>query len=146
MSFFSGPLSSQDIFHLEQPESRIASKSQARHTIDGSEIRRSPPGMYETLWIMGKTTNLNWWMLDFWTINSISEETKIKVTTFRHRLSGWSWQRTGPNRGTKNTNRSFLPADRCQQEERSKTRPTAMTTSLLGLKRHSSTIFVCWIL
>ena len=35
------------------------------------EIRLTP-GMYEILKIMGeKTTNLNWWSLDFWSINSI---------------------------------------------------------------------------
>ena len=29
-------------------------------------------GCYKTLQIMGSTTNLNWWMPDFWTINSIT--------------------------------------------------------------------------
>ena len=38
------------------------------NTVDGRDP--APPGMYETLQLMGSTTNLNWWTQDFWTINS----------------------------------------------------------------------------
>ena len=40
---------------------------------DGSEIRRSPPGMYKTWEIMGKTINLNWW------VGRISEQYVQKI-------------------------------------------------------------------
>ena len=39
-------------------------------TVDGSEIPKQPPGMYENLvFIKGYTTNLIWCSPDFWAIN-----------------------------------------------------------------------------
>ena len=142
MSFFSGPLSSQDIFHLEQTESRIASKSQARHTIDG----RNPA---ITTWDVrnlvnhGKnptTSTGGCWISEPSTVF----QRKLKL---RLQLSATGCQ-DDPDKEldqieAPKIRTEALPADRCQQEETSKTRPTAMTTSLLGLKRHSSTSFFC---
>ena len=39
--------------------------------VDGSEIRKKPPVVFETLWTMGCSPGLNWWVYRFISINYV---------------------------------------------------------------------------